>query len=155
MLGITPEQEVMNDRLTALEAKLDRLLAHLEPSEVVRNGRAGTKNVASSDGTAQSFLLTVKNQGYPEAAQFSPWAYWLYQDVIVKSSGAQDLGPTARGVIGQVGLVKGLIITASQHGQSADAAVEFPLEVIGGHTCNDLCQPRQGLWFGIRNIEIT
>ena len=135
----------VKERLTRLEEKLDRLLAHLEPKK-----RDDVSLVAND-----LFTLTFENQGSPEAVSFLGWSYWLNKTVIVKASAAQDLSPLSRGVIGQVGLIKALMITDSQYGQSADAAVEFPLEVVGGHTCTDLCQPKRGLWFGTTHIEIT
>ena len=140
--GMLPTVE---ERLTSLEEKLDRLLAHLEPK----------KRDEISVAAPETFILTVDNRHSAEADKFGAWIYWLNKLVIVKPSGSQDVGPSAREAIGKVGTVKGLLISTSRYGQSADAAVEFPYDVVGGHNCSELCRPKQGLWFGTNNIEIT
>ena len=139
------QSNTIEDRITQLEEKLNLLLAPLETYKKITS-----ESVLSN----QKFLLTSNNCEFAEADPFGGWVYLLGRLAVVKPSGAQDVNPMATEIIGRSGRIKALLITSTQYGQSADAAVEFPIAVIGGHPCANTCTPRQGLWFSINNLEI-
>lgn len=105
-----------------------------------------------NEGTG--ILLTNENlQSYP---QYSAWSFFLGKPVRVCESAAVDVNPfDFNSVRDRTGVVKGVLVSSSPGGQIADLAVEFPFLIRGGHTCQGLCLPHRGLWFGIERVVVN